>query len=81
MPTVSKVINGRSDVSAETRRRVEAAIRERGYRRSSGARSGGIIFPIAKSLAEAYDSRPGETARRLGAFLFPLLYQCEVIIR
>src|SRR5688572_13317011 len=39
VPTVSKVINGRSDVSAETRRRVEAAIRERGYRRSSGARA------------------------------------------
>ena len=47
---------------------------------STGARSGGIIFPVAKSLAEAYDSRPGPTARRLGAFLFPLLYQCEVII-
>lgn len=47
---------------------------------STGARSGGIIFPVAKSLAEAYDSRPGATARRLGAFLFPLLYQCEVII-
>ena len=39
VPTVSKVINGRSDVSAETRRRVEAAIREHGYRRSSGARA------------------------------------------
>ncbi|HEX5707046.1 MAG TPA: DASS family sodium-coupled anion symporter [Pyrinomonadaceae bacterium] len=47
---------------------------------SNGARSGGIIFPIAKSLAEAYDSRPGATARRLGAFLFPLLYQCDVIV-
>jgi DASS family divalent anion:Na+ symporter len=47
---------------------------------SNGARSGGIIFPIAKSLVEAYDSRPGETARRLGAFLFPLLYQCDVIV-
>lgn len=47
---------------------------------SNGARSGGIIFPIAKSLAEAYDSRPGETARRLGAFLFVLLYQCDVIV-
>lgn len=34
VPTVSKVINGRADVSAETRRRVEAAIREQGYRRS-----------------------------------------------
>ena len=33
-PTVSKVINGRSDVSPETRRRVEAAIHANGYRRS-----------------------------------------------
>ena len=33
VPTVSKVINGRADVSAETRRRVEAAIREQGYQR------------------------------------------------
>ncbi|HWP63553.1 MAG TPA: LacI family DNA-binding transcriptional regulator [Candidatus Binatia bacterium] len=32
--TVSKVINGRADVSAETRARVEAVIRARGYRRS-----------------------------------------------
>src|SRR5689334_1907180 len=38
VPTVSKVINGRSDVSAETRRRVEAAIREHGYQRSAGSR-------------------------------------------
>jgi DASS family divalent anion:Na+ symporter len=47
---------------------------------SNGARSGGIIFPIAKSLAEAYDSRPGPTASRLGAFLMILIYQCEVVI-
>lgn len=47
---------------------------------SNGARSGGIIFPIAKSIAETYDSRPGETARRLGAFLTVLLYQCDVIV-
>jgi DASS family divalent anion:Na+ symporter len=47
---------------------------------SVGARSGGIIFPIAKSLSEAYESRPGETARRLGAFLTVTLYQCEVVI-
>jgi DASS family divalent anion:Na+ symporter len=46
---------------------------------STGARSGGIIFPIAKSLAEAYESRPGPTARRLGAFLCVQLYQCNVI--
>ena len=47
---------------------------------STGARSGGIIFPITKSLAEAYDSKPGVTAQRLGAFLMTLVYQCEVII-
>ena len=33
VPTVSKVINGRSDVAPETRKRVEAAIREHGYHR------------------------------------------------
>ncbi len=47
---------------------------------SNGARAGGIIFPVAKSLAEAYDSRPGETANRLGAFLMTLVYQCDVIV-
>src|SRR5262245_41572990 len=47
---------------------------------SNGARSGGIIFPIAKSVAEAYDSQPGPTARRLGSFLMSFMYQCEVII-
>ena len=34
VPTVSKVINGRSDVAPETRDRVEAAIREHGYQRA-----------------------------------------------
>lgn len=47
---------------------------------SNAARAGGIIFPIARSIAEAYESRPGPTARRLGAFLLPLIYQCDVII-
>src|SRR4029079_2253287 len=47
---------------------------------STGARSGGIIFPIAKSLAEAYESRPGPTSRRLGAFLMTSVYQCNVIV-
>lgn len=47
---------------------------------STGARSGGVVFPIAKSLSEAYESRPGPTAGRLGAFLMVLCYQCDVII-
>lgn len=36
VPTVSKVINGRTDVSPSTRRRVEAVIREHGYQRPAG---------------------------------------------
>lgn len=47
---------------------------------SNAARSGGVIFPIAKSLSDVYESKPGETARRLGAFLMVLCYQCDVII-
>jgi DASS family divalent anion:Na+ symporter len=47
---------------------------------STGARSGGVVMPIAKGLSEAYESHPGPTAERLGAFLMTLLYQCEVII-
>jgi len=43
------------------------------------ARSGGIILPIARSAAELYDSRPGETADRLGAFLMAALYQSSVV--
>jgi DASS family divalent anion:Na+ symporter len=46
---------------------------------SNAARSGGIIFPIAKSLATAYDSQPGPTAGRLGTFLMIFLYQCCVV--
>jgi divalent anion:Na+ symporter, DASS family len=48
---------------------------------SNGARSGGVILPIALSAANAYDSRPDDgTAGKLGTFLMNLLYQCEVII-
>jgi divalent anion:Na+ symporter, DASS family len=46
---------------------------------SISARSGGIILPIARSAAELYDSRPGETAGRLGAFLMASLYQASVV--
>ncbi|MGC2238710.1 MAG: DASS family sodium-coupled anion symporter [Pyrinomonadaceae bacterium] len=48
---------------------------------STGARSGGIILPIALSVSETYESRPEDgTEGRLGTFLMSLLYQCEVII-
>jgi DASS family divalent anion:Na+ symporter len=47
---------------------------------SNAARSGGIVFPITVSLADAYDSKPGHTAGRLGAFLIMMTYQCDVIL-
>lgn len=48
---------------------------------SNGARSGGIILPVACSIAAAYESRPDDgTANRLGAYLMNLLYQGDVII-
>ncbi|MGH6629092.1 MAG: DASS family sodium-coupled anion symporter, partial [Burkholderiales bacterium] len=50
-----------------------------GFIPSNAARAGGIIFPIARSLATAYDSEPGPTAGRLGAFLMVFIYQCCVI--
>jgi len=43
------------------------------------ARSGGIILPIARGIAELYDSRPGETASRLGTFLMTSLYQSSAV--
>jgi len=48
---------------------------------STGARSGGIILPIARSVSETYDSRPDDgTEAKLGTFLMTLLYQCEVVL-
>lgn len=42
---------------------------------SNSARSGGIVMPIARSIAELYGSKPGETAALLGSFLFAAVYQ------
>ena len=50
-----------------------------GFIPSNAARAGGIVFPIAKSLAEAYDSHPGPTAGRLGTFLMAFIYQCGIV--
>jgi DASS family divalent anion:Na+ symporter len=46
---------------------------------SNAARSGGVTLPITRSIAELYDSLPGESARRLGAFLMAGVYQSIVI--
>ena len=42
---------------------------------SNAARSGGIVLPILRSIAELYGSRPGPTAALIGSFLFTAVYQ------
>lgn len=42
---------------------------------SNGARTGGVILPIVRSVAELYGSAPGETARKIGSFLMASVYQ------
>lgn len=42
---------------------------------SNGARTGGVILPIVRSIAELYGSKPGPTAALLGSFLFTAVYQ------
>lgn len=46
---------------------------------SNTARTGGIIFPIARSLAREFDSRPGPTAGRIGLYLLFTAYQTNVV--
>ncbi len=47
---------------------------------SNTARSGGVIFPILKSIARSYGSEPDDgTARRIGAFLIKTSFQGTVI--
>jgi len=42
---------------------------------SNGARSGGVVLPIVRSIAELYGSRPGATAGVIGSFLMVAVYQ------
>jgi len=42
---------------------------------SNGARSGGIIVPLTRSIAELYGSMPGKTASVLGSYLMTAVYQ------
>jgi DASS family divalent anion:Na+ symporter len=46
---------------------------------SNTARAGGILFPIVKSLSAAFDSEPGPSARRVGAYLIQTAYQGNTI--
>ena len=47
---------------------------------SSGARAGGVLYPIVRSLATALGSEPNDgTHRRAGSFLMQILYQGNTI--
>ena len=44
---------------------------------SSTARAGGILYPIIRGLSTVFDSEPGPSSRRIGAFLLMTIYQVE----
>lgn len=46
---------------------------------SNTARGGGIMFPIARSLATAFNSEPGVSSQRMGAYLMQIGYQGNII--
>jgi len=43
------------------------------------ARSAGMVLPIARSIAELFDSRPDEGRKRLGAYLIAAIYQGSAV--
>ncbi len=46
---------------------------------SNTARAGGIIFPIARSLSTAFESEPGVSPRRFGAYMMQTVYQGNTV--
>ncbi len=46
---------------------------------SNTARGGGIIYPVVRALANTFGSEPGQTSRKMGAFLIATEYQVVVI--
>jgi len=46
---------------------------------SNTARAGGIIYPIVRSLCSTFGSEPGETARKIGAYLMMVEFQATII--
>jgi divalent anion:Na+ symporter, DASS family len=46
---------------------------------SGAARTGGVLFPIVRSLATAFESEPGPTAGKIGRFLIISTYQAHAV--
>ncbi|GFJ93804.1 LacI family DNA-binding transcriptional regulator [Phytohabitans rumicis] len=57
VPTVSKVINGRSGVAADTRARVEALVNRYGYRKSTPAQRSTTMELVFDELEHMWGSR------------------------
>lgn len=47
---------------------------------SNTARSGGIMFPVVRSLASAFGSEPGPTARKIGSYILVTSFQTDAPI-
>lgn len=47
---------------------------------SNSARSGGLVFPIVASLCQAFDSHPGESSRKIGAFLMTSVFHIDFVV-
>ena len=47
---------------------------------SDTGRGGGLIYPITRSVAQAFGSEPGPTARRLGAYLVFVGFQVNCVV-
>ncbi|MER6714948.1 substrate-binding domain-containing protein [Streptomyces sp. NPDC006386] len=54
VPTVSKVINGKSGVSADTRARVEELVNRHGYRKPGGANRNNVVELVFRELKDMW---------------------------
>jgi DASS family divalent anion:Na+ symporter len=43
------------------------------------ARSAGMVLPVARGIADLFDSHPGPSSRRLGAYLIAAMYQGSAV--
>jgi len=46
---------------------------------SNTARGGGVVYPITAGIAEVFDSKPGPTARKIGAYLIWTAFAANTI--
>lgn len=47
---------------------------------SNTARAGGVFFPIVESLCAAFDSHPGPSAKKIGAYLMSAVFHIDIVV-